>query len=395
MANKESSELGNLPTSPMAKRARMCEECLLGNLPTSPMAKRVRTCEECVRRSIPLFIGLTNRQLAFGFDVNYNKQRPPRLVLVPCTWSKNYVIGLYGRIGLQCYNLQKGTNLKFKHLEKHSTELTGYFSYYITLEATDPATGSVCSFQTQFSDAGSRISLGTRITWFTIASRIKQIPHHTLTRRIFQLIITVETMSTQISEIEQEQLLEKLEIFKIHGRDKRRRKILRIIGKFFPARFLSLDVLKKYLEEKIFPRLGRKPFSILYIHTGVQRSENFPGISALRAIYDAIPVNVRDNLQEVYFLHPGLQSRLFLATCGRFLFSGGLYGKLRYISRVDYLWEHVRRNEIEMPEFVYDHDDDLEYRPMMDYGQESDHARVYAEATVDSPVSSFSMRCIS
>ncbi|KAH0894119.1 hypothetical protein HID58_056548 [Brassica napus] len=175
MANKESSELGNLPTSPMAKRARMCEECLLGNLPTSPMAKRVRTCEECVRRSIPLFIGLTNRQLAFGFDVNYNKQLPPRLVLVPCTWSKNYVIGLYGRIGLQCYNLQKGTNLKFKHLEKHSTELTGYFSYYITLEATDPATGSVCSFQTQFSDAGSRISLGTRITWFTIASRIKQI----------------------------------------------------------------------------------------------------------------------------------------------------------------------------------------------------------------------------
>ena len=82
-------------------------------------------------------------------------------------------------------------------------------------------------------------------------------------------------------------------------------------------------MLNKYLEEKIFPRLGRKPFAVLYVHTGVQRSENFPGISALRAIYDAIPVNVRDNLQEVYFLHPGLQSRLFLATCGRFLFSGG------------------------------------------------------------------------
>lgn len=203
------------------------------------------------------------------------------------------------------------------------------------------------------------------------------------------------TTTPQISEIEQEQLIEKLEIFKIHGRDKRGRKILRIIGKFFPARFLSLDVLNKYLEEKIFPRLGRKPFAVLYVHTGVQRSENFPGISALRAIYDAIPVNVRDNLQEVYFLHPGLQSRLFLATCGRFLFSGGLYGKLRYISRVDYLWEHVRRNEVEMPEFVYDHDDDLEFRPMMDYGQESDHARVYAGAAVDSSVSSFSMRCIS
>jgi len=49
-----------------------------------------------------------------------------------------------------------------------------------------------------------------------------------------------ETMSSQISEIEQEQLIEKLEIFKIHGRDKRGRKILRIIGKFFPGTDISI-----------------------------------------------------------------------------------------------------------------------------------------------------------
>ncbi|XP_024032865.1 ganglioside-induced differentiation-associated protein 2 [Morus notabilis] len=202
-------------------------------------------------------------------------------------------------------------------------------------------------------------------------------------------------MSSQISESEQEQLIEKLEVFKIKGKDKRGRKILRIVGKFFPARMVSVEVLKKFLEEKIFPRLGKKPFSVVYLHSGVQRSENFPGISALRAIYDAIPIGVRENLEAVYFVHPGLQSRLFLATFGRFLFSGGLYGKLRYVSRLDYLWEHVRRNEIEIPEFVYDHDDDLEHRPMMDYGLESDHPRVYGAPAVDSPVSMYSMRCIS
>lgn len=157
----------------------------------------------------------------------------------------------------------------------------------------------------------------------------------------------------------------------------------------------SVDVLRKFLEERIFPRLGKKPFSVVYLHSGVQRSENFPGISALRAIYEAIPIGVRDNLEAVYFVHPGLQSRLFLATFGRFLFSGGLYGKLRYVSRLDYLWEHVRRNEIEIPEFVYDHDEDLEHRPMMDYGLESDHPRVYDAPAVDSPVSMYSMRCIS
>lgn len=72
-----------------------------------------------------------------------------------------------------------------------------------------------------------------------------------------------------------------------------------------------------------------------------------------------------------------------------------LYEKLRYVSRLDLLWEHVRRNEIEIPEFVYDHDEDLEHRPMMDYGLESDHPRVYDAPAVDSPFPMYSMRCIS
>ena len=81
--------------------------------------------------------------------------------------------------------------------------------------------------------------------------------------------------------------------------------------------------MKKYLEDRIFPKLGKKQFSVLYMHTDVERSENFPGISALRSIHEAIPVNVKENLEAVYFVHPGLQSRLFLATFGRLLFGGG------------------------------------------------------------------------
>ena len=86
---------------------------------------------------------------------------------------------------------------------------------------------------------------------------------------------------------------------------------------------MNVEALRKYLEEKIFPKLERKPFAVVYVHTDVQRSENFPGISALRSVYDAIPVSVRENLEAVYFLHPGLQARLFLATFGRLMFSGG------------------------------------------------------------------------
>ncbi|GLT31308.1 hypothetical protein SLA2020_060520 [Shorea laevis] len=197
-----------------------------------------------------------------------------------------------------------------------------------------------------------------------------------------------------LSRSEQEHLIEKLQVFKIQGRDKRGRQVLHIIAKYFPARMVSSEALKKYLEEKIYPKIGERPFSVVYVHTGVQRCENFPGISPLRSIYEAIPINVKENLEAVYFLHPGVQSRLFLATFGRLLFSGGLYWKLRYLNRLDFLWDHVRRKEMEIPEFVYDHDEELENRPMMDYGLESDHPRVYGAPSVDPSVSMYSMRCI-
>ncbi|KMT06915.1 hypothetical protein BVRB_6g152520 [Beta vulgaris subsp. vulgaris] len=202
--------------------------------------------------------------------------------------------------------------------------------------------------------------------------------------------------STTLSELEQLQLLHKLNVFRIHGRDKRGRKILTILAKFFPARIVSVEVVKKYLEEKIYPKLLKKGiFSVLYIHTGVERGDNFPGISALRSILDHIPPSIQTNLESIYFLHPGFQSRLFLATVGRIFFSAGFYGKVKYLNRVDFLWEHIRRNGIEIPDFVFDHDEDLEYRPMMEFGLESDHPRVYGAPSVDSPVATYSTRCIS
>lgn len=98
-----------------------------------------------------------------------------------------------------------------------------------------------------------------------------------------------------------------------------------IIFPFFPlsAGLVSVEVLNKYLQDKIFPKLREAPFSMVYVHTGVQRSQNYPGISALRSIYDAIPTDVQDHLEHVYFVHPSLQARLFLATFGRLIFSGG------------------------------------------------------------------------
>ncbi|GAB2267154.1 hypothetical protein Dimus_002139 [Dionaea muscipula] len=164
--------------------------------------------------------------------------------------------------------------------------------------------------------------------------------------------------------------LEALQFLRIHGSDKHGNRICRIIGKCFPAPVVSAERLKKYVFYKIYSELPEGPFCIVYMHTTVQKEDNSPGMTILRWIYEDLPADVKDRLEVVYFLHPGLRSRLAFATLGRFFLSRNLYWKIKYVSRLQYLWDDMRKEEIEIPEFVQKHDDVLEHRPLTDYGIE-------------------------
>lgn len=89
-------------------------------------------------------------QQAYGFDYGFDFTG---IVTPPV--STDYDVTLYAKLGLYCYNFQKGTNLKFVRWEKYNTSTgTAYIDNYITLEAMDPSCNSVFSFQTVFSAAG-------------------------------------------------------------------------------------------------------------------------------------------------------------------------------------------------------------------------------------------------
>ncbi|OMO60093.1 hypothetical protein COLO4_33940 [Corchorus olitorius] len=166
--------------------------------------------------------------------------------------------------------------------------------------------------------------------------------------------------------------LDLLRFFSLQGSDKSGSRIFRIVGKYFPATVISADLLKKYICHKICSELPEGPFCIVYMHSTVQKEDNSPGVTILRWIYEDLPSEIKDRLQVVYFIHPGLRSRLVLATLGRFFLSGGLYWKIKYVSRLQYLWEDIKKGEIEIPEFVENHDKVLEHRPLTDYGIEPD-----------------------
>lgn len=43
-----------------------------------------------------------------------------------------------------------------------------------------------------------------------------------------------------------------------------------------------------------------------------------------------------------------------------------------YINRLEFLVDYVKKGQVEIPEFVFEHDKELELRPLMDYGLEVD-----------------------
>ncbi|KAM0947840.1 putative CRAL-TRIO lipid binding domain-containing protein [Dioscorea sansibarensis] len=177
--------------------------------------------------------------------------------------------------------------------------------------------------------------------------------------------------------------LDALQAFRVEGSDKFGNRILRIVGKFFPAPVICGERLKRYVCFKLRTELAEGPFCVLYVHSTAQSEDNNPGVSVLRWIYEDLPSDFKDRLQVVYFLHPGLRSWLLLATLGRLFLSGGLYWKIKYVSRLQYLWDDIKKGQVEIPEFVQRHDDVLEHRPLTDYGIEPDTLHLTEVPSVD------------
>ncbi|KAF8765421.1 hypothetical protein HU200_008566 [Digitaria exilis] len=193
--------------------------------------------------------------------------------------------------------------------------------------------------------------------------------------------------------------LERSRAITLQGRDRKGRAVVRIVGNYFPARALggrAEEALREHLRERVLPAIGDREFVVVYMHSRVDRGDNFPGVGAIRAAYESLPDGHKGRLRAVYFVHPALQSRLFFATFGRFLFSSGLYEKLRYMSRLEYVWAHMDKGQLEVPDCVREHDEELERRPLMDYGIEATDSRcVYDAASMDTSASLHSLRCVS
>nr|VDD15392.1 unnamed protein product [Brassica oleracea] len=78
---------------------------------------------------------------------------------------------MLSKVGLHCYNFDKGTNLQFMSVQKANEEFASFTMYYITVEAMDPFSGSPVTFQTCVWDAATKSNESSR--FITKVCRIK------------------------------------------------------------------------------------------------------------------------------------------------------------------------------------------------------------------------------
>lgn len=87
---------------------------------------------------------------------------------------------------------------------------------------------------------------------------------------------------------------------------------------YLKALVISAERLKEYVFNKICKELLKGLLCVVYMHSSVQKDNNNPGLTILRWIYEELSSDCKDKLQAVYFVYPGLLSRLVLGTLGRF-----------------------------------------------------------------------------
>ncbi|CAI5457976.1 unnamed protein product [Closterium sp. Yama58-4] len=170
--------------------------------------------------------------------------------------------------------------------------------------------------------------------------------------------------------------IEETRFWEDEGEDVEGRIVVRVVGKYLPAHVFPTDHVERYIHHKLhelFSLAGPdRHVSILYIHTECESLNANPlALLTFRDIFQGLPPNLRQRVGAVYILHPSLTLRVGLWLMSPWL-SDSLYSRVVFVSRVEFLWEHIQEDQVDLPQFCLDHDSKLEAHPLLDYGVQLD-----------------------
>ncbi|ONL93712.1 Appr-1-p processing enzyme family protein [Zea mays] len=137
------------------------------------------------------------------------------------------------------------------------------------------------------------------------------------------------------------------------GVDSEGRPVMVIVGAHFLLRCLDLERFVLYVVKE-FESLIQKPYTIVYFHS-VASLQPQPDLGFMKRLQQILGRKHKKNLHTIYILHPTLGLRTAVMAMQLFV-DGEVWKKVVYVDRLVQLFRYVPREQLTIPDFVFQHD---------------------------------------
>ncbi|XP_074295834.1 uncharacterized protein LOC141623616 isoform X3 [Silene latifolia] len=131
------------------------------------------------------------------------------------------------------------------------------------------------------------------------------------------------------------------------------RPVMVVVGAHFLLRCLDLERFILYVVKEFEPII-QKPYSIVYFHSAASLQPQ-PDLGWMRRLQQILGRKHQRNLHAIYVLHPtfGLKSAIFAL---QLFVDNVVWKKVVYADRLLQLFRYVPREQLTIPDFVFQHD---------------------------------------
>ncbi|KAL5231376.1 hypothetical protein ABZP36_030152 [Zizania latifolia] len=137
------------------------------------------------------------------------------------------------------------------------------------------------------------------------------------------------------------------------GVDSEGRPVMVVVGAHFLLRCLDLERFVLHVVKEFEP-LIQKPYTIVYFHSAASLQPQ-PDLGFMKRIQQILGRKHQRNLHAIYVLHPTLGLRTAILAMQMFI-DGEVWKKVVYVDRLVHLFRYVPREQLTIPDFVFQHD---------------------------------------
>lgn len=137
------------------------------------------------------------------------------------------------------------------------------------------------------------------------------------------------------------------------GVDSEGRPVMVVVGAHFLLRCLDLERFVLYVVKEFEP-LIQKPYTIVYFHSAAALQLQ-PDLGWMRRLQQILGRKHQRNLHAIYVLHPSFHLKATIFALQLFV-DNVTWKKVVYVDRLLQLFRHVPREQLTIPDFVFQHD---------------------------------------